>query len=162
MPQQSPTTDTTASLVRRAMRPSRSSQYLRSLTALAAVAIMAACASGGSTSSGSASTSPRRDAYVITAAEIANVGATDAYEAVQKLRPNFLRERGQTSLSDPASTNVTPNVYLNDTKMGDISTLRDIPTDNIVTIKYWNDKEAQSRFGVGNVSGVIQVTTKKG
>ena len=57
---------------------------------------------------------------------------------------------------------MTPNVYLNDTKMGDISTLRDIPTDNIVTIRYWNDKEAQSRFGVGNVSGVIQVTTKKG
>jgi hypothetical protein len=79
---------------------------------------------------------------------------------VQKLRPNFLRERGQTSLSDPASTDVTPNVYLNDTKMGDISALKDIPTDNIVTIKYWNDKEAQARFGVGNVSGVIQVTTR--
>jgi hypothetical protein len=44
--------------------------------------------------------------------------------------------------------------------VGDISALKYIPTDNIVTIKYWNDKEAQARFGVGNVSGVIQVTTR--
>lgn len=158
MPQQSPATETLASLARRATRQHRVSQYLLSLATLAAVATMAACASGSG--GGSSSSSPRMDAYVITAAEIANVGATDAYEAVQKLRPNFMRERGQTSLSDPGSTDVTPNVYLNDTKVGDISALKDIPTDNIVTIKYWNDKEAQARFGVGNVSGVIQVTTR--
>jgi len=160
MPQQSPATGSPASLARRTTRSHRVSHHLLSLAALAAAAIMGACASGSGGSS--SSSAPRTDAYVITAAEIANVGATDAYEAVQKLRPNFLRERGQTSLSDPASTDVTPNVYLNDTKMGDISALRDIPTDNIVTIKYWNDKEAQARFGVGNVSGVIQVTTRKG
>ena len=160
MPQQSPATESAASPARRAMRQHRVSHYLLSLTALAAMATMAACASASG--GGSSSSSPRTDAYVITAAEIANVGATDAYEAVQKLRPNFLRERGQTSLSDPGSTDVTPNVYLNDTKVGDISPLKDIPTDNIVTIKYWNDKEAQARFGVGNVSGVIQVTTRKG
>lgn len=158
MPQQSPATETLASLARRATRQHRVSQYLLSLATLAAVATMAACASASG--GGSSSSSPRMDAYVITAAEIANVGATDAYEAVQKLRPNFMRERGQTSLSDPGSTDVTPNVYLNDTKVGDISALKDIPTDNIVTIKYWNDKEAQARFGVGNVSGVIQVTTR--
>lgn|SRR5512146_2405756 len=158
MPQQSPASETPASLARRATRQHRVSQYLLSLATLAAVATMAACASGSG--GGSSSSSPRMDAYVITAAEIANVGATDAYEAVQKLRPNFMRERGQTSLSDPGSTDVTPNVYLNDTKVGDISALKDIPTDNIVTIKYWNDKEAQARFGVGNVSGVIQVTTR--
>ena len=158
MPQQSPATETPASLARRATRQHRVSHYLLSLATLAAVATMAACASGSG--GGSSSSSPRMDAYVITAAEIANVGATDAYEAVQKLRPNFMRERGQTSLSDPGSTDVTPNVYLNDTKVGDISALKDIPTDNIVTIKYWNDKEAQARFGVGNVSGVIQVTTR--
>ena len=160
MPQQSPATESPASLARRTTRSHRVSHHLLSLAALAAAAIMGACASGSGGSS--SSSAPRTDAYVITAAEIANVGATDAYEAVEKLRPNFLRERGQTSLSDPASTDVTPNVYLNDTKMGDISALRDIPTDNIVTIKYWNDKEAQARFGVGNVSGVIQVTTRKG
>ena len=160
MPQQSPATESPASLARRTTRSHRVSHHLLSLAALAAAAIMGACASGSGGSS--SSSAPRTDAYVITSAEIANVGATDAYEAVQKLRPNFLRERGQTSLSDPASTDVTPNVYLNDTKMGDISALRDIPTDNIVTIKYWNDKEAQARFGVGNVSGVIQVTTRKG
>lgn len=158
MPQQSPATETPASLARRATRQHRVSHYLLSLATLAAVATMAACASASG--GGSSSSSPRMDAYVITAAEIANVGATDAYEAVQKLRPNFMRERGQTSLSDPGSTDVTPNVYLNDTKVGDISALKDIPTDNIVTIKYWNDKEAQARFGVGNVSGVIQVTTR--
>jgi len=158
MPQQSPATETPASLARRAPRLHRVSHHLLSLVALAAVTITAACASGSG--GGSSSSAPRTDAYVITAAEIAHIGATDAYEAVEKLRPNFLRERGQTSLMDPAATDVAPNVYLNDTRMGDISTLHDIPTDNIVTIKYWNDKESQTRFGVGNVSGVIQVTTR--
>ena len=70
-----------------------------------ALSVLAGCASSGQRASGgeaqptaaqAGSAAPRRgNPSVLTAAEIATVtGITNAHEAVQALRPNFLRTRG--------------------------------------------------------------------
>ena len=74
---------------------------------LAAV-LLSACASAGQTAEPSPETtptqagaaSPRRNPFVLSAAEIAAApGVQNAFDAVQQLRPHFLRTRGAVSSS---------------------------------------------------------------
>jgi hypothetical protein len=76
--------------------------------AFASLAVLSACASSGQGASGSATqtaaeqagAASRRhaNAFVLTAAEIASAPSlTNAYDAVQQLRPSFLRMRGSAS-----------------------------------------------------------------
>lgn len=95
---------------------------------------------------------------VITADQIATTQATNAYEAVQKLQPNFLVTRGPTSLLGTSSA--TPNVYLDDVRYGSMPSLRQIPAQSIATIRMYRAWEATTKFGTGNMGGVIEVVTK--
>jgi hypothetical protein len=95
----------------------------------------------------------------ITAAEIDSVHALNAYDAVHRLRPQMLANRGQVSL-DPRQPPSMPNVYVDNMYYGDISTLRSIVAATIDTIKFYNAAEAQYTFGRGNAAGVIGIITK--
>src|SRR5687768_6725772 len=70
---------------------------VRRLTAVAGVAMLAACASSGASRGGS----PAGDRYTITAAELTNAGADNLYQAIEKLRPDFFRQRGNTMAAGP-------------------------------------------------------------
>ena len=112
----------------------------------------AACAHGGTTRA-------QRDPNLITADEIARVTATNAYDAVQMLRPSFLRQRGV-----PSTTSGMPDlaiVYLDGMKMGDVGQLQRIPTVGIVSIRYINAIEANQRYGRGHEGGAILVDTRQ-
>ena len=61
---------------------------------------------------------------VITRDELSRTTALNAYEAVERLRPQFLKDRGRTSLLQQGSR--TPIVVLDDRPLGDMSALRDI------------------------------------
>ena len=98
-----------------------------------------------------------RNSSVITREDIAGVHAVNAYEAVSRLRPNFLNSHGATTLN-PNDTGL-PNVYLNHQLYGDIQSLRNIDVSSISEIHYYTGPQASSRFGLGNVSGAIEVLT---
>ena len=99
------------------------------------------------------------DNSVITEDEIESSHAFNAYEAVYKLRHEFLVSRGKLSL-DPSVPPALPNVYVDNMFYGDVSTLRGIAAVSIESIKFYEPAEAQFKFGTGNMAGVIGVTTK--
>ena len=136
------------------------------MTRLLAVALVlcavSACASSGSSatrmdSTGAAPATVRRQANLITEAEIANTAARDGYHAVQLLRPDWFRVRGASSLSGAQSE---PIVYMNGQKMGGLRNLSQIQATGIKEMRFLSASEATNRYGTGHEAGAILVTTK--
>jgi hypothetical protein len=100
------------------------------------------------------------NSQIITEDEIVASRATTAYEAIQKLRANFLTYRGETSLNKSRSTPY-PTVYLDGQEFGPISTLRTIPASHVATIRLYRAWEATTKYGARNMSGVIEVSTRQ-
>lgn len=127
------------------------------------------CASAPS-SSGSVANPPRLQ--VITLKEIDDYGlGGTVYDLVSKLRPNFLSSRGQTSIfggTSPVAGEIAgargqfyPNVYVDDISYGDISSLRSLQPIQVGEIRFYQAAEAERKFGPGNSSGVIAITTRR-
>ncbi|HUQ99909.1 MAG TPA: hypothetical protein VM166_10670 [Gemmatimonadaceae bacterium] len=98
-----------------------------------------------------------RDPNLLTKEEIASAHASNAYDAINALRPGFLRYRGQTTIT--GSDTGYPRVYLDRQAYGELSSLKNLEVGNIRSIRYYNAAEASTRFGLGNASGAIEVTT---
>lgn len=123
---------------------------------LTGMSLSACAASGPSTRPFIASAS--RD--VLTAAEIVAARATDVYQAVAQLRPEFLRRR-------PAATPMAPmamasvSVYMDEMPFGSSESLRYIPLDRVRLIRYISAAEAHLKFGGQHQAGAIIVMTVK-
>jgi len=117
----------------------------------AALLTLAAC------SPKSARVTPQ-DRNLITADEIAKSNATNAFEAVERLRPAFLRTRGSQSLQNQEPP--TPMIYVDGMRYGPLQTLASVPTLGIVSIQYLTAIEATQRYGLGNEGGAIMITTR--
>jgi outer membrane receptor for ferrienterochelin and colicin len=96
----------------------------------------------------------------ITEDEIEASRATNAFEVIQKLRANFLSYRGETSLNKTQSTPY-PTVYLDGQEFGPINTLRNIPASQIASIQLLRSWEATTKYGTGNMGGVIAISTRR-
>ena len=144
---------------------------------------MASCAPAGG---GGVQQAPRTASSAITAEEIAGTNVTTAYQLVQSLRPQWVRQRGMQSLSESthtrpvgsgksASGDVTANqgsvtvpnagqpqvlVYLGNARMGDLSALRTILVADVGTIEYLEPAKASLRFGGGHSHGAIVITPR--
>ena len=129
------------------------------ISAIPGCASSSAGSSGASqqASSGSARASHSRDR--ITADELANIDVQNALQAVQRLRPNFLQNRGgaASSLSQGPQDVV---VYVDQTRMGGPSTLAQIPITDVKEIQWLSGTDATQRFGTGHGSGAIIVIRK--
>jgi hypothetical protein len=95
----------------------------------------------------------------ITEDEIAAITAANAYEVIRKLRANFLSFRGRTTVMGTSSPD--PTVYVDDQAYGPISSLRTIPAAQITRIRLYRSWEATTKYGTGNMGGVIAVSTKR-
>jgi hypothetical protein len=100
-----------------------------------------------------------RDPNVITREEILAARANNAYDAVSRLRPSFLQFHGQTTMT--GSDTGYPKVYLDRILFGDLTALKSLDTNGISEIRYYNGPAASNRFGLGNVSGAIEVVSIK-
>jgi outer membrane cobalamin receptor len=102
------------------------------------------------------STSPNS---TITEDEIVASRATNAYEAVSRLRgATFLAVRGKNSV-DPREPPPEIHVYVDGVGYGGINSLRNIPASQVAMIRFYRGFEAETKFGNGNVAGVIEVLT---
>ncbi len=101
-------------------------------------------------------TLPQQDPRRIVNAEIVAAGATDAYEAVSRLRPLFLARRGETSILLRDQTALT--VYLDEVRLGGLEMLRTVPTVVIRSIRFVDASEATLKWGPGHSGGAIQVS----
>jgi hypothetical protein len=128
---------------------------VRHLHLVLLVAIMA-CAS----SAGQGSPMFRRGIY-LNSAEISNAHAdiTTTYDAVSRLRPNWLAPHGAMS----SNTDLTQSavVYVDGQQVGTIEALRNIPAYFVEEVRYYDVTQAGARFGIrGGTTGVIEVKMK--
>jgi hypothetical protein len=120
-------------------------KYLGVLTAALAMACAPTAGTPGKT----------HDSDVITRDEIDASHASNAYDAIQMLRPAFFHSHGIVSSNDTG----LPNVYLNNQFYGDIQSLRQVEVGAIREIHHYNGPDATGRFGRGNAAGAIEVIT---
>lgn len=121
-----------------------------------------ACASGGA-SSGSSSTSSSRN--LITEAELPASGTETAYDAIMRLRPDFLRARPAQSYnlqpnagaSGPAPA---PALIVNGQRAGDLSDLRQIAATALKSVRYYTIEQAKRKFGMQYDGGAIEIEYK--
>ncbi|HEX2721290.1 MAG TPA: hypothetical protein VHM24_00115 [Gemmatimonadaceae bacterium] len=108
----------------------------------------------------SASSQSDQDNALITEDEIVASHAATAYDAVKLLRGNFLTSRGKTTLLRDSTSSSLPTVYLDDQEFGPLLTLKSIPASHVVAIRLYRSWEATTKFGAGNMGGVISVVTR--
>lgn len=120
------------------------------LTGLA-ILLTAACAGGG------AKNAARQDQRLLTAEEMRGSGYNDAFSAVQALRPQWLWTRGATSINQSEGV----KVYLDNSLMGGVDQLRQIPVRSISSIRYMDGLEATNRWGLDHGLGAILVSTRQ-
>ena len=104
-------------------------------------------------------TRARKDPNVISSEELASRSTLTARQAIEQLRPQFLRTRGTTTLGN-AQTKDEIWVYVDGTRMGDLQVLNSIGVHEIREIRYLNPSEATNRYGTGHVQGAILITRK--
>jgi hypothetical protein len=106
---------------------------------------------------------------VITAEAIAGTGASNAYEAVQMLRPQFLRSRGSVGMRagatgdqtlDSNATGTEIVVYVNGTPAGGVQALQAIPATSVLEIRQVSGLDATTKYGTGHGAGVLEVRTR--
>ena len=97
------------------------------------------------------------DSHVLTRAEIDELGAETAFDAVRQLRPQYLRGRAVVSVEYPWAS--LPVVYMNGLFRGDLTSLRAILVQDIEEIQFISPSDATTRWGTGHPGGVIHVLT---
>jgi hypothetical protein len=123
------------------------------LASLAAVFAVAGCA-GGTTQGRTGRTGTAQ----LTQSEMAESTANNLYDAIAKLRPEWLSSRGPTSVTDGTPSGV--DVYMNGTLLGKAESLRDLRLSDVSAVRYWDAGQASARFGMGHPRGVIEITRK--
>lgn len=95
---------------------------------------------------------------IITQQEIAASNATTAYDVIARLRGEFLRDRGPTSLLLPSQNR--PVVFLQDHEYGAVETLREFRSSDLAEIRFYTGSEAVTKFGTQYSGGVIQLVPR--
>jgi hypothetical protein len=127
----------------------RSHPKPRLLVALSVLTLaLVGCASGGSSSGGT----PKGSSTRIIESELMGLESQDAYTAIQRLRPQWLRSR---SGSDPV-------VIVDGTQQQiGFSVLRTIRASELQELRYLSASDATTRYGTGFDGGAILLTTKR-
>lgn len=125
---------------------------------LVTVAVLMAC---GPKASGPPTTTVPRRANTLVAAEIvaarADVGS--AYDALARLRPNWLSAHGVSSLDPRANEFAT--VFVEGQLYGGLETLRNIQAFQVAYLRYYDVTEAGATFGLkAGSGGAIEVKLK--
>jgi len=138
---------------------------LQSRTQLVAllVVLLAGCRTAQPTSSAALHVetplTTARSSDALDCAEIRSARVDNAYEAVMRFRPEFLRPRGAHVPGDPSGA--APMVYVDNVRQGGPDMLRTIPAGAIVDIRYLSATTASDRFGPMHPGGVIVVRTRR-
>ena len=119
----------------------------------------------------------RRDPrLVLTGDEIRETGTPSVFDAIQSLRPEWLRTRGVGSMREtPRGTgtlsaagqieiDVEPGipsirVYLDDSFLGGVDELRLVSPGMVGDVRFLDSAEATQRWGAGHIHGAIHVRT---
>lgn len=106
---------------------------------------------------------PRRRRDVISRDELVESGAANLFDAVSRLRPQWMRARGSTNMSGSAGTSIV--VYQGSTQLGGIDALRSINPEFAEELRFLDASEASNTLpGLGSraVAGAIVIVRPGG
>jgi hypothetical protein len=124
----------------------------RACRVLAGVVVLAGCTSAA----GRRNLASRSERDVLTREQLAATNSDNLYDAIDKLRPDWLTSRGPVSATDPTPTQ--PSVFMNGQMLGRLDALRELRLLDVTQVRYWSAGQASARFGMGHPRGVIEVT----
>lgn len=153
-------------------------RYLHTATICCCV-ILAACASSGTSGGGTATAAAKTKTNpdFISTSEIDAATFRDAYDIVQRLRPNWFTKARASGGGGLSGTQVSGGsavqsgggtglvVYLDNNRMGGPEALRDMSASAIGTLQYMDAATATAKLpGIGSsiVSGAIVATSRSG
>jgi hypothetical protein len=128
---------------------------LITIVAFGALLVISGCASSATTR---AQSEPDR----ITSTEMSGSNATNAYELINRVRPNWLRRTAPGSLSGGVRSQVVL-VYIDGTKYGELSTLRSLGISGLKSIQWLDAVRAGTllpNIGSEPIAGAIVITTR--
>jgi hypothetical protein len=94
----------------------------------------------------------------ITPDEITASSAQNAYELINKTRPQYLKTRGRTTVL--LDTPDRASVFMDGTLFGTPDALRNIPVSQIREVRFYPATEAGIKFGSQYGAGVIDIKSK--
>jgi hypothetical protein len=95
----------------------------------------------------------------IAADELSHSTDLTLYDAIRRLRPNFLKPRGVAAFGAPETTVLT--LYVDGQRMDSIDDLRRISCDEVAEVRFYEPQIANTKFaGHNNAGGAIAVTLK--
>ena len=109
----------------------------------------------------------RRNTNTITASELTESSAQNLYQAVQILRPQWLRARPRTTMGAASSRTGGATaadqtvVYLEQNRYGGLTSLQQLTASGVAEIRFYDGVEATNRFGSGHTAGAIVVRRSK-
>ena len=133
--------------------PARKRHFVLFFFSLALALGLVACGGGTGTAGAAGRGGVRRNSNRIEAAELATVADVDAYTAINRLRPAWLR----------AGTGGTPPEIIVDgsPQSGGPDVLRNFRAADVTLLEYMSASDATTRYGTGYSSGAIIVTTRR-
>jgi hypothetical protein len=103
---------------------------------------------------------PRVDQSLLTAQQLEDLGpGISVYEAIERLRPTWLRDRGTSSPSPAYENDTQAKLHIDQTPYP-LDNLRSMRTTDIETIRFISATDATTRYGTGYVNGLIEVRTR--
>ncbi len=126
---------------------------MRSGRSVALLLLSAGLLAGCASARGHAPTAQSRSR--LSRAELAATNASNLYDAIAKLRPEWLTSRGPTSVTNTSPT--LADVYMNGTMLGGIDYLRQVSVLEVSEVRFWEAGAASARFGLGHPRGVIEL-----
>lgn len=133
-------------------------RFSSQIARLSLLTALIACASSGS--GGSSRANPDN----ITRVEVYNSNASNAYELVSRLRPNWLRNPATGAISGGRIQSQSILVYLDRQRLEDLNALKTISAAGIDSIQWLEPSRVQTILPdvpSGPISGAIVVKTRK-
>jgi hypothetical protein len=97
------------------------------------------------------------DPFLIRFDELQSAPYPSAFEAVEALRPRWIRMRSRR----PVSAEQEVTVYLDDVRFGTLQSLKSVPIETVNEIEWIDPETAKERWGKHNVTAVIHVRTRR-
>lgn len=110
----------------------------------------------GCTTSSGGSSEPRRNRNILTESELSSMLQFTAWDAVQRLRPMWMRPGGVRNSANPAGQ--YPHVFVDGAPYGQMEILRSLRVINIREMRYISSTDATIRYGGEYGGGVILVS----
>lgn len=112
--------------------------------------LLAACSAAPSSSGN------RFDRNSLTKEQLDATNSENLYQAIERLRPEWLTSRGPTSVTDASPT--VPSVFMNGQMLGKPDYMKDLRIMDVSSVRFWPAGQASARFGMGHPRGVIEIT----